>query len=306
MKLAVTSPSFSKHPQLIEQVSLNFSKAKLNTEGIRLKDEALFNYVKDSEALIIGLENFDQKLLERLPKLKVIAKYGVGLDNVDLEYCKNHNIHIAWKGGVNRLSVAELALGFMLALGHNFYQSSNLLKQGTWKKDGGFQLSNKVVGIIGVGHVGKELIRLLKPFQCKVLVNDIIEQEDYYNKNKLIVASKEEIYQNADIISLHTPLNGDTFEMINQQSMELMSDQTILINTARGNLINLDSLENALFENKILGAAIDVYDQEPPKRSRLLSHPNLINTPHIAGNAKEAVLAMGTQAILGLKDFYES
>lgn len=304
MKIAVTSPSFSKHPLLQEQMSQFFPDAKLNLEGTRLKGDALFDYVKNSEALIIGLEKFDQELLNRLPKLKIIAKYGVGLDNVDLEYCKKNGISIAWKGGVNRLSVAELSLGFILALGHNFYQTSNLLKQGTWKKDGGFQLSKKVVGIIGVGHVGKELIRLLKPFQCKILVNDIIEQDDYYKTNDLISSNKEEIYKSSDVISLHTPLTDDTFEMINDNSIELMSDQVILINTARGNLINLDSLETALFQDRILGAAIDVYDQEPPNRPKLLSHPNLINTPHIAGNAKEAVLAMGTQAILGLKDYY--
>lgn len=304
MTIAVTSPSFSKHPDLQKHMSQLFPDAKLNLQGIRLKDEELYDYVKDSEALIIGLEKFDSALLKRLPKLKVIAKYGVGLDNIDLDYCKNNQIKVAWKGGVNRLSVAELALGFMLSLGHNFYQTSNLLKQGQWLKDGGFQLTNKIIGIIGVGYVGKELIRLLQPFHCKILVNDILDQTQYYQANHLYQCSKQEIYQKADIISLHTPLTEQTFEMINHQSINAMSKNTILINTARGKLIHLKALEDALFENKILGAAIDVYDQEPPTCNKLLSHPNLINTPHIAGNAKEAVLAMGTQAILGLKDFY--
>ncbi|MCJ8345092.1 phosphoglycerate dehydrogenase [bacterium] len=304
MNLAVTSPSFSKHPLLQKELLEIFPKAKLNVEGIRFKDQQLLDYVQGCEALIVGLETMDAQLLQQLPQLKVIAKYGVGLDNIDLEYCKKNKIEIAWKGGVNRLSVAELALGFFLSLSHNFYQTSNLLKEGQWLKSGGFLLSGKTVGIIGVGHVGKELIRLLSPFSCNILVNDILDQDPYYQENNLVKSSKERIYQEADFISLHTPLTDQTKYMINQEVFHMMKNQSFLINTARGDLIQLQDLEKALFNGQILGAAIDVYDQEPPLCKRLLSHPNLINTPHIAGNAKEAIFAMGHQAILGLKDFY--
>ncbi|PCJ21378.1 MAG: hydroxyacid dehydrogenase [Candidatus Cloacimonadota bacterium] len=304
MNIAVTSPSFSRHPILQKKVLELSPKTKLNTTGIRLKNNDLFEYIKNYEALIVGLETFDKTLLSRLPKLKVIAKYGVGLDNIDLEYCKKNNIHVAWKGGVNRLSVAELTLGFFLSLTHNLYQTSNLLKDGKWIKSGGFLLSQKTIGIIGIGHVAKELVKLLKPFGCKILVNDIINQDGYYQSQNLIKSSKKDIFKQSDIVSLHTPLTKQTFHLINKDTFKLMKENSFIINTARGDLINLKDLETALFNKLILGAAIDVYDQEPPICDKLLSHPNLINTPHIAGNAKEAILAMGTQAIIGLKEYY--
>jgi phosphoglycerate dehydrogenase-like enzyme len=166
-------------------------------------------------------------------------------------------------------------------------------------------LSEKIVGIIGVGHIGKELIRLLKPFNCKILVNDIIQQNDYYKKNNLIETTKEEIYKKSDFITIHTPLNKTTFNMITLKEIKMMKKTAYLINSARGGLINEKDLKIALKESMIAGAAIDVYLEEPPTDKELLSLPNLICTPHIGGNAKEAVEAMGISAIKHLKEFFK-
>ncbi|MCB9335092.1 MAG: phosphoglycerate dehydrogenase [Flavobacteriales bacterium] len=303
MKVAVTSPSFSKHPDLIAKMNQEFPDAKLNTEGLRFTHEGLVEYLKGYDAAIVGLDDVTDEVLNDLPDLKIIAKYGVGLNNIDLEACAKRNIKIGWTGGVNKTSVAEMVLGNVITLLRNLYQTSNQLSNGTWNKDGGEQLSGKTVGIIGVGFIGKELIRLLKPFNCKILVNDIIDQTDYYKENGLIETSKEEIFKNSDVITVHTPLTKDTKYMINENAFSLMKNNAIVINSARGGIIEENHLFEALCNHKIKAAAIDVFEEEPPTNMLLLNLPNLICTPHIGGNAKEAVLAMGMSAIGHLIDF---
>ncbi len=302
MKIAVTSPSFSKHPELIKAMNDTFTDFKLNTKGVRFNEEQLIEYLRSFDAAIVGLDKINDAVLKALPSLKIIAKYGVGLDNIDIEACKNHNVKIGWTGGVNRLSVAEMVLGNTLSLLRNLYQSSNLLSAGEWKKDGGVQLSRKTVGIIGVGFIGKELIRLLKPFNCTILVNDIKEQAEYYKEVGAIEVTKNEIFEKSDVISIHTPLTDATKYLVNTATLSLMKETAIVINSARGGIVNEKDLFYALKNKNIAGAALDVYEIEPPTDTELLALPNLICTPHIGGNAKEAVKLMGMSAINHLKN----
>ena len=304
MHITVTSPSFSKHQILKNEITALFPKVKLNTTGIRFKGQALIDFIRDTEGLIIGLEIINDSVLEHCKDLKIISKYGVGLNNIDLEACRRRNIQIGWTGGVNKLSVAEMTLGFILMLCRNLFVTSNELKSGVWNKSGGFQLTGKTVGIIGVGNIGKEVIRLLQPFNCRVLVNDIVDQDEYYRENKLFSATKEIIFKEADFISVHTPFTELTANLVNASSMSQMKRSAFVINTARGGIINEQDLKRALLDKQIGGAAIDVYVNEPPTDKELLSIPNLICTPHTGGNANEAVLAMGRNAIQHLKDYF--
>lgn len=304
-KVAVTSPSFSKHPILRNEIQSLFPDVKLNNDGIRFKGKALLEYIQGYEAIVLGLEKIDKQVLEQCSELKIIAKYGVGLNNLDLDACKRHNVHIGWTGGVNRLSVAEMTLGYMLMIVRNLYMTSNQLKSGVWNKSGGYQITGKKIGIIGVGHIGKEVIRLLKPFKCEIWVNDIIDQEDYYNRVGVKEKTKEEIYAHCDIISLHTPHNDSTHHLISNKVIQGMKDGVVLINSARGGIICESDLKKALKSGKVHAAAIDAYEEEPPTDKELLEIPNLITTPHIGGNAKEAVLAMGQSAIKHLKNYYK-
>lgn len=303
MRVAVTSPSFSKHPDLIAKMAIEFPNAKLNTEGLRFTTSELIEYLKDFDAAIVGLDEITEDVLIALPDLKVIAKYGVGLNNIDLEACKKHNVVIGWTGGVNRVSVAEMVIGNSLSLLRNLYQTSNLLSNGVWQKDGGEQLTGKTFGIIGVGYIGKEVVKMLQPFNCKILVNDIVDQKEYYAKNNLIECTKADIFKNCDVITVHTPLTFETKYMLNKTAFDLMKSNAIILNTARGGIVEENDLYEALSTNKIRGAAIDVFEVEPPTNLALLSLPNLICTPHIGGNAKEAVLAMGMSAIKHLINF---
>lgn len=304
MNIVATSPSFSKNKILQDELYKYFPDARLNLDGKRFNKEELIEYIKDADGIIVGLEPIDEEVLRHCKNLKIVSKYGVGLNNIDKEACKKRDIAIGWTGGVNKLSVAEMALGYMLMLSRNLYVTSNELKSGVWNKTGGFQLSGKTVGIVGVGHIGKELIRLLKPFRCKILVNDIIKQDKYYKENDLIEVTKEELYKNSDFITLHTPFDETTDNLITLDTMKLMKPSAYLLNSARGGLINESDLKEALKSSIIAGAAIDAYVEEPPTDREFLELPNLICTPHIGGNAEEAVEAMGMSAIKHLKKFY--
>lgn len=305
MNIAVTSPSFSKSKVLQKKIYSTFPDAKLNLEGKRFNKEELISYIKDADGVIVGLEPIDVEVLDACANLKIVSKYGVGLNNIDLDACKKRNVSIGWTGGVNKLSVAEMTLGYMLMLCRNLFVTSNQLKNGNWNKSGGFQLSEKTIGIIGVGHIGKEVVRLLKPFNCKIMVNDIISQDDYYQENSLIESTKEEIFKEADIVTVHTPLDNTTENLINKEIFSMMKNTSFVLNSARGGIINENDLKEALLNGVISGAAVDAYVEEPPTDKDLLNCENLICTPHIGGNAQESVEAMGLSAIKHLEDYYK-
>lgn len=303
MKVKVSTLAFSNNQYLVNALLAEFPDAIVNTASVRMKGDILLDYFSDAEAAIVGLEPITAEFLDKLPALRIIAKYGVGLDNIDIEACKERNVTIGWTGGVNKRSVAEMALGFMLALSRNLYITSNQLKQLNWNKDGGTQLTGKTVGIIGLGHIGKELVKLLQPFNCRILVNDIVDIAEYADTHNLICVSKDVLYSEADIISIHTPFTSATANLVNADVFTKMKSTALLINTARGGIVNEDDLKNALEKNIIAGAAIDVYESEPPVNKELLSLSNLICTPHTGGNSYEAVVAMGMSAISHLVNF---
>jgi phosphoglycerate dehydrogenase-like enzyme len=297
MKVVVSAVAFSKNTELVNNLRKHFPDAVINDSGKRYQREELIEYYKDADAIITGLEKIDDELLAELPKLKIIAKYGVGLDNIDQEACNRRGVQIGWTGGVNRESVAEITLGFMLMLSRNLYITSNQLKTLLWNKSGGFSLSSSCIGIIGLGHIGKELVRLLKPFGARIIVNDIADISDFVLKNGIEQVDKDTLFKTADIITVHTPLKEDTKNLIDKNSIELMKETAFIINTARGGIVNETDLKLALISKKIAGAALDVFEVEPPADRELLELPNLICTPHIAGNSYQAVIAMGLASI---------
>ncbi len=305
MKIIATSPSFSKNKILQKEIYKHFPNAELNTDGKKFNQSELIEFIKNANGIIVGLDEINEDVLSHCPNLDVIAKYGVGLNNIDIEACKRRNIKIGWTGGVNKLSVAEMALGFMLMFSRNLFMASNELKSGIWNKSAGFQLSGKAVGIIGLGHIGKELVRLLKPFKCRIFANDVIDQSDYFNENNIISMTKEEVFKTCDFVTINTPHNNTTNNMVDLKVLKSMKKSAYLLNIARGGIVNESDLKYALINNIIAGAAVDAFVEEPPKDQEFLNLPNLICTPHIGGNAKEAVENMGLSAINHLKDFYK-
>lgn len=297
--IKVTAESFAKNPVLRAELTELFPEAVFWD-----RQTDLHTFCSDAEALIVGREKIDEVLLAACPRLKIVSKYGVGLDNVDEEACRRHNVRVGWTPGVNKTSVAELTLAFMLGAAHNVFSVGTALKEGRWIKNGGTLLSGKTVGIIGVGHVGKEVVRLLQPFGCRIWVNDIVDQKEYYVSNNLTEKSKEEIYRGADFVTLHVPLKSDTFHLIDERALSIFQAHTFLLNTCRGEVVDREALKKALQTGTIGGALLDVFETEPCTDLEFLRQPRLFATPHIGGNALEAVLAMGRSAIAHISYFY--
>ena len=211
---------------------------------------------------------------------------------------------MGWTEGVNRRSVSELTLCFMLGLCRNIFNSGFKLKESEWEKEGGHQLSGKTVGIIGCGHIGSDVIKLLLPLDCTLLVRDIVEKSNFCREHGVLEVSLEEMIARSDIISLHVPLTQLTRQMVNEKFLQKMKPTAFLVNTCRGNVVDQNALKNALNQKLIAGAALDVFTEEPPTDLDFLSLPNLMVTPHIGGNAKEAVEAMGCSAVSHLVSFF--
>lgn len=299
--IAVCSRSFSKNSILRAELQSKYRNVKFNDEGLELKGDSLIRFLTGCDKAIVALEKIDEQILENLPNLKVISKYGVGLDMIDLASLHKYRVKLGWEGGVNKRSVAELALTFALTMLRKLPECNNSIKSGLFSQIIGEQLTGKIFGIIGCGNVGKELINLLKPFQVKLYVYDIIFDEQYYLQNNIQFVSLDELLSKSDIVSLHIPLDDSTRNIINKQKLSLLKENAILINTARGGLVDEQELKNILVNRKIAAAAFDVYSSEPSVDLNLLQLPNFYGTPHIGGSTIESILAMGRSAINGLE-----
>ena len=300
--VAITSRSFSKNKTLRSIVLDQYPDAKFNDDGLSLSGDSLINFLQDCDMAITALEVIDEYIISSLPNLKVIGKYGVGLDMIDLRALNKYGVKIGWRGGVNKRSVSELVISSAIALLHRSVFANNEVRNNLWYQVKGRQLSNCTVGIIGCGNIGKDLVELLKPFNCKILSHDIINYKDFYQENNIEPVSLDNLLKESDVVTLHLPLNKTTYNLIDSQKLKLMKSSAILINFARGGLVDEITLKDLLLENKIAGAALDVFEIEPPVDYDFALIDNVLITPHIGGSSNEAILAMGMAAIEGLKN----
>ena len=304
--IKVTSRSFSRHPVLKQELLELFPNSVFNTYGPPTGLSNIAEFLKDADGVILGLEEMDLHVLQQLENVKMIAKYGVGLDNLDVSSAEELGITIGWTGGVNKRSASEQALGFMLGLSRNLFFSSFPLKNGKWEKEGGAFLTGKIVGIIGCGHIGADLIYLLQPFNCQILICDILDKSGVVDTYGATQVLQDELLAAADIISLHVPLTELTQGMVNEEFLQKIKPTAHLINNSRGPVVEQQALKNALQQNIIAGAALDVFESEPPDDLEFLDLPNLMVTPHIGGSANEAILAMGRSAISHLNRHFQN
>lgn len=267
---------------------------------------ALITFLKDADGIIVGNEIIDEEVLSHCTKLKIVSRYGVGLDNIDTQALEKRGIALGWSGGTNKNSVAEITLGFMLSLMRNLYPSITTLKKGEWKTDGGSELTGKTIGIFGFGHIAKRVIALLKPFECTILVSSRSEDAREAERLGVTFATFEQIVKEADIISLHIPLTHQTRNLFSTETFCAMKPSSFIINTARGGIIDEKALKIALQTGQIAGVALDVFALEPMSDVSLLALPNLLCTPHLGGNSKESVLAMGRSSIGHLSHFFSN
>ena len=298
--VVVASRSFSKHPILRREVLNRYPDAKFNDDGLTLKGDTLVQFLRGHDKAITALETIDESILSQLPDLKTIGKYGVGLDMINLHAMKKFGVKLGWTGGVNKRSVSELVISFAIALLHRTVFANAEVRKGEWYQVKGRQLSDCTVGIVGCGHVGKDLVRLLKPFNCKILAYDILDFKEFYSENNITPFGLDDLIKNSDVVTLHLPLDDSTKNIMNKDRLHMLKKNAILINLARGGLIDEAILKEVLIDNKIAGVALDVFEIEPPIDPTFAAMDNVLITPHIGGSTEEAILAMGMAAINGL------
>lgn len=292
----ITSKSFCKSSTLVSQLAaLGITPVLWDQQG------PLEIFLKDAEWLIVGTERIDQELLGKMPQLKGISKYGVGTDNLDLDFLEKSPIHLALNPGTNRVAVAEYALSFLLTGMHLMHTTSMKLRQNIWHKDGGQNLSLKTVGIIGFGHVGQELARLLAPFNCQLLVNELDESKHVGNARFVDLKT---LLRESHAVSLHVPYTSQTKHLINKQALDQMKSNSILVNTSRGGVVDHDVMLSHLKVNPHFQYLADTHSPEP-YHGHMIELENFMGTPHSAGNSTEAIQAMGQAAIAGMKKLLE-
>jgi D-3-phosphoglycerate dehydrogenase len=298
--VAVTSRSFSRHPVLRGELLARYQNVRFNDSGELLEGDALVGFLRGHAKAITALECLDASVFEAVPELRLVSKYGVGLDTIDCDAMARHGVRLVWTPGVNRRSVAELAIAFMIDLMHRVPEATQVTGEGQWRQVIGRQLSDRTVGIIGCGNVGKDVVILLQPFRCRVLTYDIRDYGGFYRQHGVTPVGLEDLLSASDVVTLHVPLDDSTRNMIDRAHLGLMRRDAVLVNTARGGLVDEAVLKTMLEEGRLAGAAFDVLGVEPPEDWGLVQLSNVIVTPHIGGSAEEAILAMGRAAIDGL------
>jgi phosphoglycerate dehydrogenase-like enzyme len=307
IKIAVTSSSFSKSVQLRNELKEHsFKSVVFNDTGMTLSGKELDFFLKDSNVAIIGLEECGESFFERNRQIRVISKYGVGLNNIDFDSAKRYGVKILYSQGVNRRSVSELVLAFILGSARNVFNSIEKMRDGIWDKNGGYELSGRVVGIIGFGNIGRDLAGLLKPFNITCLVNDICNFEEVTTSYSVKNVDLDFLLRNSDVITLHVPYSETTQDLISKRELELIKEGSLIINTSRGGIVNEQFLLEKLNRTKYFCAALDTFIKEPQISSDLVNHPRVFCTPHIGGNSREAIQAMGGAAIKNLINFIDS
>jgi phosphoglycerate dehydrogenase-like enzyme len=306
--IAVLSPSFAKSETLLGELRSLGATVVVNQTKEELGGEALVKFLQDAKATIavIGKEYVTQAVLSKLPKLKAIAKYGVGTDSIDFDALSELNIQFGYTAGVNRDEVAEQVLGFSIGHFRRLFVATNEMRSGTWNKNGGRDLASLTVGIIGFGHVGTKVAELFKPFGASIKITDILDKTAEARKYGANLTTLDDLIKTSDLISLHVPLTTKTVNMFTQTQFERMKKDALLINTARGEVVDFEAAVKAVTNRTIGGYAADVFTEEPVDLSVYGRHENLYFTPHIAANSTNAVLKMGRSAISWVKTFISS
>ncbi len=300
VRVAVASRSFSRHPVLRAELLARYPQVTFNDAGQSLRGDSLVAFLKGHGRAITALEKLDAAVFAALPELKVVSKYGVGFDMIDLDAMARHGVKLGWTGGVNRRSVSELVIALAVMLLRHLPAANAEVRGGTWRQHVGRQLSDRTVGIVGCGHVGKDLAVLLRALGCRVLAHDIRDFPEFHARHGIAAAGLEELLAASDVVTIHLPLDDTTRGMFSAARLALMRPDAILINAARGGIVDEAALKTMLQSNRLAAAAFDVFATEPPEDAELLRLPNFFATPHIGGAAEEAILAMGRAAIAGL------
>ena len=268
--------------------------------------ESMKEQVKDADAILARTAPYPAEVLEAAgPNLKVIGRHGIGVDNIDVDWCTEKGIYVCFAPTSNAVSVAEHTVGMMVACAHHFAYFDAEVRKGQWEMRNtrkGVDLQGKTLGLIGMGRIGSMVANIcMKGFGMNVIGYDAYLPADRYPEGAVKVETIEEVLKNADFVSLHVPSTPETRGFINKDTLAMMKPTAFLVNCARGDVVNIDDLAVALKNGVIRGAGTDVFPAEPPaKDCPLFECDNIIMTPHSAALTQESMDRMGLHAAMGI------
>ena len=290
MKVLITPPSFARTDdapyKLLENHGVEYVK---NKTDIPFTAEEMTKHIADCDGVILGVDPCGRDVLSAAARLKVISRFGVGIDNIDTEYCQAQDIAVYRTVGVNSDAVADCAFTLIMAGARKIIELDKDVKAGRWYEAETFEVCRKTLGLIGFGDIGSKVAKRAAGFDMKVIAYDVIKNEEMAKRYGVeYVNGIEEVLKNADFISLHLPSIPETYHLIGKKELSLMKPNAVIVNTARGGIIDEAALTEALKHHKILGAGLDVFENEPvPANSRLKQLDNAILLPHCSADTFE-------------------
>lgn len=298
MKILITPRSFGKtNPDLFVRLERAGLELIRNDSGGILDEKAMCQMIAPCEGVILGVDPLNATVLNAAPKLKAVSKYGVGLDNIDLAECERRGIKVSRTVGANSNAVADYAFALMLGVARRVALIDRRCRERDWSKITGIDLYGKTLGIIGLGAIGKCVARRAAGFAMRVLAADTAWDADFATENGVTRADVDRICSEADFITLHCLMNAETRGIIDATRIGRMKKTAILINTARGGLVDENALLEALGAGRIYGAGLDVFESEPPKNPQWYKLDNVIMGSHCSSSTTGATELMGSMAV---------
>lgn len=289
-KVLITPRSFGKVSAIAENIltTAGFELVK-NPKGSILDEDEMKQYVRDVSAIIVGVDPITASVIDSAPYLKVISKYGTGLDNIDVGYAKSKGIKIFTTSDAPVEAVADFTFALLLSVARKIVEIDRSSRSLDWSKNIGLGIYRKTIGILGTGRVGKAVAKRAKGFDMKILASDVATDTILEQELGVQYVTATELFSQSDFICVHLPYNSSTKGMISKTEISMMKETVIIVNTARGGIINENDLYDALKVKRIWGAGIDVFENEPPHGSPLLKLDNIILGTHCASSTYDAI-----------------
>ena len=295
VKVLVTDPLEEKGVEVLRKAGFD---VVVKTEW---SPENLLSLVSDVEGLLVrSRTKVTSEVIDAASQLRVIGRAGVGVDNIDVGYAREKGVEVVTAGDAPADSVAELTFGLLISVARSLSEADSTMKEGKWEKKRfmGGQFAGRVLGVVGVGNIGRRVARIAHALGMRILAYDVVVYEDLKEMYGVEYVSLEELLKEADFVTIHVPLLPQTRNMISKKEIGLMKKEAIIVNTARGGILDEEAVYEALVEGSLRGAGFDVYSEEPPKSEvlrKLISLPNVVCTPHIASQTNEAQEAVAVK-----------
>lgn len=299
MKILVTPTSLCRDPEGdgIRRLRSVFGEVVLNPHGRPLAAEELVPLVGDVDAIVAGLDEYTAEVFAAAPRLRALARYGVGVDRVDLAAAEAHGVSVARTPGANSLAVAELAVGLMFAVARGIPLLDSRVRAGEWPRHEGRELTGGTLGLIGFGAIGRLVAERGLGIGMTPIAYDPMLPDAAFEAAGVERVGLDDLCTRSDVVSLHVPLLPETRHVLDARRLALLPQGAIVINTARGGLLDEAAARAALDAGALHGVGIDVYETEPPSSSPLLGHERVVSTPHAGGHTAGAVRRMTDQSI---------